>query len=153
MSGSIYDFIGIHYQAGYQVWDMNGSTVTDEGNKQGATRAAEDYPYMILRDVQAVTNLANTVFQQWEGRLYKPSASAIGDDKTILNVWTKNLPDTKRLFTSAFVRGYLDRVKKLDEVEAAKRQPPPPPQPAPTPAAPAAPSNTATLQGATITLK
>ncbi len=71
--------------------------------------------------------------------------------------WDAQIDEARRLFVSAYASAYLEYVQKED----VRRAPPPPqptpqpqpkPQPQPTPQ-PATPSNTATYQGAKITLK
>jgi len=74
-----------------------------------------------------------------------------------VNSWDNQVSEAQRLYVSAFVGAYLEKVKELDEKEAAKRQPPPQPKPVytpqPQPAATPQPATLATMQGATVVLK
>ena len=107
-----------------------------------------DYPYAIYRERQDISRVADQTFQKYSTlpdfikRLEKD-----GYLHEYLDRWKANAVEAKRLYTSTFIASYLETVAARDEAARPKVQPQPQPQPAATP------SNTATLQGATFTIR
>src|SRR6266516_1723984 len=109
---SIKDFLSYEYSG-----EVTEYKVTDEGKKWGGRRASQDYPYAVVRDVQAVTRLATTVCEEWERNLEKPKIyntnPKFDPNVRVMQGWTNSLPNTKRLFVNGFVGGYMDALKIL----------------------------------------
>ena len=124
------------------------SRIMNDAKQKAQSLVQTDYPYAIYRERQDISRVADQTFQKYSTlpdfikRLEKD-----GYLHEYLDRWKANVVEAKRLYTSTFIASYLETVAARDEAARPKVQPQPQPQPAATP------SNTATLQGATFTIR